>query len=85
MVQKITLEERERIFKLFIEKEPIATIAIKLNRHISSIYRELQRLPYGEYSPTTADAQASLKAKNSKRKEKLQNKELKTYVEQSLK
>lgn len=85
MVQKITLEEREHIFKLFCEKEPVAKIAIKLNRHVSSIYRELKRLPDNEYSSTAAHDQASLKAKNSKRKENLQNKELKNYVMQKIK
>jgi transposase, IS30 family len=80
MVQKITLKEREYIFKLFCEKEPIAIVAIKLNRHISTIYRGLHRLPKNEYSPATAHSQASLKAKNSKKKEKLQNEKLRIYV-----
>jgi len=84
MVQKITLKEREYIFQLICEKEPIAEISIKLNRHISTIYRELQRLPKNEYSPTTAHSQTSLKSKNSKKKEKLQNKELRKYVTEKI-
>lgn len=80
MVQKITLQERELIFKLLSEKKSISTIAFKLNRHISSIYREIDRLPQGNYSPTEAHLQALNKSKNSKKKEKLQNKELHDYV-----
>lgn len=84
MVQKLTLQDREQIFKLLCEHESISSIAIKLNRDVSTIYRELQRVPKGEYSPATAHSQASLKAKNSKKKKKLQNKELRNYVLQKL-
>jgi len=84
MVQKINLHEREQIFKLLCEQKTISEIAHKTNRHISTIYRELERLPKNEYSPAVAQDQASLKAKNSKKKEKLQNNELKNYVLQKL-
>ncbi len=80
MAQKITLKEREHIFKLLSEKEPFSEIAFQLNRHISTIYREIQRLPKGKYSPTEAHMQALNKSKNSKKKEKLQNKKLQDYV-----
>lgn len=84
MVQKISLKERECIFRFLCEKESVAHISFMLNRHISAIYRELQRLPKNQYSPAMAQSQASLKAKNSKKKEKLQNNELRTYILQKL-
>ncbi len=62
MVQKITLQERELIFKLLCKKKSVSEIACRLNRHISSIYREIQRLAKGSYSPTEAHAQASIKS-----------------------
>ena len=80
MVQKITLKERELIFQLICEQKPISVIAYQLNRHISTIYRELQRLPRGSYSPLEAHSIAALKVKNSKKREKLQNKELRDHV-----
>jgi len=70
MVQKISLNEREQIFKLLSKKEPIIKIASKLGRNRSSIYRELKRLPQNAYSPSAAHALAFTKAKNSKKKEK---------------
>jgi transposase, IS30 family len=84
VVQKTSLKEREQIFKLLSEKAPMAKIANQLGRNKSTIYRELQRLPQNAYSPTTAHVLASIKAKNSKKKEKLQNKELRDYVTQKL-
>lgn len=84
MVQKISLNEREQIFKLLSEKEPIAKIANVLGRNKTSIYRELKRLFQNAYSPSAAHALVSIKAKNSKKKEKLQNKELRDYVTQKL-
>ena len=85
MVQKISLNEREQIFKLLSKKEPIIKIASELSRNRSSIYRELKRLPQNAYSPSAAHALAFTKAKNSKKKEKLQNKELRDYVVQKIK
>lgn len=64
MVQKITLNEREQIFKLRSEKEPVAKIANKLGRNKTSIYRELKRLSQDAYSPSTAHALAYIKAQN---------------------
>ncbi len=84
MVQKITLQERELIFQLLSQKKSISEISNQLNRHISSIYREIKRLPKGKYSPTEAHTQAFIKAQNSKKKEKLQNKELQDYVLEKL-
>jgi len=84
MVQKINLKERELIFKLICEKKPISQIAFTLQRHVSTIYREQGRLPIGAYAPLSAQSQAALKARNSKKKEKLQNKELRDYIVQKL-
>ena len=84
MVQKLTLPDREYIFKLICEKASISLIGTKLNRHVSTIYRELKRLPKDSYSPAAAHSQASLKAKNSKKHKKLQSEELRKYVREKL-
>lgn len=84
MAQKITFLEREKIFELLNKNYMIREIAQILNRHISSIYRELKRLP-GHYSPLASQNDALIKSKNSRKKEKLQNEDLKNYVTSKLK
>lgn len=84
MVQKLNLLEREQIFQLLSQHEPPSIIALRLNRHISTIYRELNRLPKGAYSPSAAQEQASSKAKNSRKHKKLQSEELRKYVREKL-
>jgi len=79
MVSKINLYEREMLFKLFTQKMPIAEIAKNLNRHRSAIYKEINRCPK-DYSPSIANIDAILKCKNSKKKEILQNENLKKYI-----
>ena len=84
MASRITLLEREILFKLLAEKTPIAKIAKFLNRHRSAIYKEINRVT-GDYSPSIAQNDADLKSQNSKKKEKLQNIDLKTHVEDKIK
>ena len=79
MAKKITLSERETIFELLAKNEPIASIAFSLNRHRSTICREISRIP-GVYLPSAAQNNATLKQKNSKRQHKLQNEDLKKNV-----
>lgn len=84
MAGRINLPEREMLFKLLAEKIPIVKIAKILNRHRSAIYKEIKRV-VGSYFPSIAQNDASLKSKNSKKKEKLQNENLKLYVIEKLK
>ena len=79
MVQKITLLEREKIFELLSKKVSTSEISQYLNRHISSVYRELKRIRQ-PYSPFLAQLDAEAKARNSKKKYKLNKDELKNYV-----
>ncbi|WP_424934448.1 IS30 family transposase [Amaricoccus macauensis] len=44
--RELTLEERRQIEKMLIVKTPISVIAVRLGRHRSSIYREIQRNRY---------------------------------------
>ena len=79
MAQKITFQERLKIAELLNKDYPIKLIAKMLNRHPSSIYREILRSP-GSYAPTEAQNDALLKARNSRKKEILQNKTLRNYT-----
>lgn len=83
MAKKITLSEREAIFELLAKNEPIGSIALSLNRHRSTIYREIARLP-GDYLPSAAQNDATLKQKNSKRRNKFQNEDLKNIVNEKI-
>ena len=40
---QLDLDERELIFRLRDARKPIREIAARLGRHVSTIYRELQR------------------------------------------
>lgn len=84
MASRINLLERETLFKLLAENMPIAQIAKILNRHRSAIYKEIKRT-FGNYSPSTAQNDAIIKSRNSKKKEKFQNINLKNYVVEKLK
>ena len=66
MVSKLGLLEREQLFKLLAQNIPKRAIAKTLNRHPSTIYREIKRIN-GEYSPIFAQNDALLKSKNSKK------------------
>ena len=79
MVSKLGLLEREQLFKLLAQNIPKRAIAKTLNRHPSTIYREIKRIN-GEYSPIFAQNDALLKSKNSKKHKKLQNIEFQKYV-----
>lgn len=83
MAQKITFSERIKNFELLCKEFSTKEIAKALNRHISSIYREIKRIS-GPYSPDKAHNNALLKSKNSKKREIFQNKELKFYVLEKL-
>ena len=84
MAKKLILQEREKIFEYLNKGYVIRDIAIILNRHRSSIYREINRLS-NAYSPSLAQLNANNKAKNSKKKEKFFNEDLKCYVLSRLK
>lgn len=84
MVQKITLLEREKIFELLSKKTPISKIAQAINKHRSNVYREINRLPLGSYSPSLSQLDANNKAKNSRKKAKFANYELEKYVIEKL-
>ncbi len=79
MAKKITFPERVKIFGLLNRNYSVSLIAQTLNRHISSIYREINRVS-GLYCLFIAQNDSILKCKNSKRKKIFQNKELKSYV-----
>ena len=79
MAQKLNFHERVQIFAFLSKNLPVDAIAQQLNRHISTIYREISRIS-APYSPIKAQNDSVIKAKNSKRKEIFQNKDLKTYV-----
>ena len=44
MAQKITFQERVQLFELLNKNYPISAIAEHLNRHPSTIYREVSRV-----------------------------------------
>lgn len=79
MASRINLPERETLFKLLAQKIPIVEIAKFLNRHRSTIYKEINRIPCA-YSPSVAQNDANLKSMNSKKNIKLQNEELQKFV-----
>ena len=79
MVSRITLPEREYLFKLLSLRMPIAQIAKILKRHRSALYKEINRVQ-GEYSPSVAQNDAYLKSKNSRKIIKLQNEELQKFI-----
>jgi IS30 family transposase len=83
MVSRINLLEREHLFKLLAEKTPIVEIAQILNRHRSAVYKEIKRV-FGDYSPSSAQNDATFKSRNSKKKEKFQTINLKSYVIEKL-
>lgn len=83
MASRINLPERETLFKLLALKTPIVEIAKMLNRHRSSLYKEINRIS-GEYSPSAANIDAHLKSKNSKKNIKLQNEELQKFIKSKI-
>ncbi len=84
MAHKLNFHEREKIFEYLNKSYKMEEIAQCLNRHISTIYREINRFQ-GNYSPITSQEDSILKSKNSKKKEKFQNENLNIYVVEKIK
>lgn len=84
MVQKLTFHQREKLFEYLNKNYDKKLISHLLNRHISTIYREIKRLS-SPYSSIAAQNDATLKSKNSRKKEKIQNNDLKNYILKKLK
>lgn len=83
MASRINLPEREILFKHLALNTPKGEIAKILKRHRSALYKEINRIP-GQYSPSTAQSDACLKSKNSKKTIKLQNEELQKFVKSKI-
>ena len=61
---RITEKDRFIIHQLLLEKQGYPQIAIAINKHISSVRREVNRCPKGCYSPYDALHQAVSKSSN---------------------
>jgi IS30 family transposase len=71
MYKRMTLNERETVLSMLSSGSKQYQIAKELNRHPSSISRELKRIPKEEeYRPSKADRIAKDKAKNSHRQKR---------------
>lgn len=84
---KLTLAERERIFGWLHEPKSLREIATLLNRHHSSIVREVQRnrnQNTGEYLPCVAQAKADKRERLQREKAPLKSTEIFVYVRRKL-
>jgi transposase, IS30 family len=80
----LTLEERRTLFRLLNAKVPVAEIAKQLNRHRSTIFREISRNLFREvkeyrgYYPITAEDSA--KRRRQRRRKLIQDARLRQHV-----
>src|SRR5262245_19319179 len=86
MARHLTFAERELLQRMVAKRKSRAEIADLMNRHRSTIYRELDRnsTPFG-YRPKTAQRMAVERRAACHRHYKLKNRELCLYVSQRLK
>jgi IS30 family transposase len=81
---QLTLEERRAIFRLLHAKVPVAEIAHQLNRHRSTIHREISRnlfrdvKAYRGYFPITADDRA--RRRRQRRRKLIRDARLRQHV-----
>ena len=84
---QITLQEREKIFALRVRGKTASDIAEMLNRHKSTISRELRRNrtpTYNCYSAHSANKRSVLRNRHRGRRSKLADRKLRQYVEKML-
>jgi IS30 family transposase len=86
--RQLTLDERRTIFRLLVAKVPIGRIAQELDRHRSTIHREIRRNLFREveeyrgYYPVTADDRA--KQRRQRRRKLIRDAQLQQHVTELL-
>jgi len=84
----LTIQEREKIQLMLWEKKSIRDIAKTINRHPSTISREINKnfIPYGKrYIPRIAHRKALASRKSRGRQDRLKNQQIRDYVVNHLK
>lgn len=81
--QQLTIDEREQLAFLRIQKKSIREIARQLSRHHTTIARELKRNVYTSqvaYRPYRASVRARLRKQSAAKRPRLKNEETRQYV-----